>query len=151
MVFMRKLYCIISICLIITVTLILYFKTYTLDYELVYKCSYETYYDAFNVPWCTVVDEKYKPFRDTETVVNNIDYDFDLSNYSYVITYKHELKSLNYKLTNPKQRIFIFFPYAIVGNATLSASSDDYIYIYRIKKMNLTDDYHGSDSCTRYA
>lgn len=62
MVSMRKLYCIISICLIITVTLILYFKTYTLDYELVYKCSYDIYDDAFNVPWCTVVDEKYKPF-----------------------------------------------------------------------------------------
>lgn len=148
---MKKLCCIISICLILTVTLVLYFKTYTLDYEQVYKCSYDTYDDAFNVPWCTVVDEKYKPFRDSETIINNIDYDFDLSNYSYVITYKHELKDLKYKLTNPKQRIFIFIPYEIVGNATLSASSDNSIYVYKIKKMNLTNDYHDIDSCTIYA
>lgn len=140
-----------SVLLVLIVLLQLYYKSYPIEFEEVYKCENignNSYIDG--AVWLTITDEKFNQFYNTEDLEKMLQYDFDKENYSYIVCYGHELKKLSFQVSNPKRRILLFVPYEIVGNALLDKNEDNMIYVYRIKKMNLTVNYHDTSSCTFY-
>ena len=133
------------------ISILLYNMSYSLDFERVYECE-EPNKSIFmeGISWCTVTDEKYQQFFSMDEIKKSINYDFDTENYSYIVCHNHQLKKMTFKISNPKKRKFIVFPYEIVGNALLDKETDNKIYVYRIRKMNITIDYHNPDSCAFY-
>lgn len=133
------------------ISILLYNMTYSLAFENVSECE-EPNKNIFieGILWYTVTDEKYQQFFSIDEIKKSIHYDFDTENYSYIVCRNHQLKKMTFKISNPKKRKFIFFPYEIVGNAVLDKEADNKIYVYRIRKMNITIDYHNPDSCTFY-
>lgn len=132
------------------------YKLCHIKYELVYEFTVNNTQNFDKLPWFTLVDSKYQPFFDEDYLTNenglnlkeNIDYDFDYDNYSYIVCCGHKLKEL--RPTDVKKRVFLVLPYEISATATLEKEKSNIIYVYRIRKFNIACDYHNMAGCTLF-
>lgn len=144
-------------CLVAVAFSFFYFKQNNLKCELV--CEVPTEYDeniAKSLPWFAVVSEEYSPMFGVGNLTNDynvdsekINYTFDCDNYSYVVCYGHRLNKLSFRYSDVLKRTGLLIPYEMWAKATLSSKQEDFIFIYKFKKKNISYNYHG-ESCTVY-
>lgn len=100
--------------------------------------------------WFTLRDEKFNGFYSTEKLkqygieTDNISFDFE--HYTYVITIGHKLKDIKYSYSLTKNRKLLIFPKQFIGRVTLDKDSENKIFIYKIKRMDIDCDYHDPKS-----
>lgn len=99
--------------------------------------------------WFTILDDAYNPWFD-ESIFKEFQADlsdirFDKDNYSYVVTINRELKKLSYNYLAFSGSINRYH-----GRVTLGKETPGKLYIYRIKKMNITIDIHDWNSNTNF-
>ena len=103
--------------------------------------------------WFTILDDDYDPWFDEslfeEYKVDLSDVRFDKENYSYVVTVNRELKKLSYNYFAVGGVPFIGVD-RYYGRVTLGKETPGKIYIYRIRKMNISIDYHYRDNNIYY-
>lgn len=68
--------------------------------------------------------------------------EFDTENYTYIVTFMHELVKLQY---SESQKNYIFLSKQYRGTFYFSKESKNKIYVYRIKKMYIDFDYDDYD------
>lgn len=144
------------VLIIISMCICCAFVPINIKYEFAYKIPI-TYSEQSrdNLPWFTVVNENYEPMFNLDSLgnygvdKNTVEYKFDLENYSYIICYGHELKKITYRYIKPIKRKGLI-PYTLTATATMSSENQNGIFIYRIKRKNITCDFHNMDNCTKY-
>ncbi|MBP0960160.1 MAG: hypothetical protein J5992_08545 [Oscillospiraceae bacterium] len=143
----KALFFIIPIVVIVVLItgVIFYNKDYNLDYTLVYYETCDNTDD--NTYWFSLRDEKYNGFF-TEEYLRNYGVkfsDFDYENYTYIVTFGHELKGITYSPKKTKNRVMFVFPKQYIGKVVLCKENTGKVYIYRVKKMDIDCDYHERD------
>ncbi|MBE6838148.1 MAG: hypothetical protein E7507_01210 [Ruminococcus sp.] len=124
---------------------IFYNKDYNLDYTLVYSETCDNTDDGLY--WFSLRDEKYNGFFTEEYLDNfGVEFsDYDYKNYTYIVTFGHELKRITYSPKETKNRVMVVFPKQYIGKVVLDKEDTGKIYIYRVKKMDIDCDYHERD------
>ena len=96
--------------------------------------------------WFSVRDKKYSGFFDEKLLSKHcIDYrngELDLDHYTYIVTCGHKLKDIEYSFSETKNRKLLLIPKQFVGRVVLYYEENSYIYIYRVKKIDIDCDYH---------
>lgn len=150
----KKLIIIISIALVIVGGILWLCLNHHLSFEQVavldWDKSKSTNSITEELKWFTILDEDYNPWFDESLLTDQYhvdlsDVQFDTEHYSYVLTINRELKKLSYNYLAFSGRISRYH-----GRVTLGEETPGKIYIYRIKKMNITIDIHDWDSNTYY-
>ena len=123
----------------------LYNVKFNLPFEPVERIAVKDIPDS-ELAWFSLRDEKYSGFftleKLTEYGADASDLSFDFSHYTYIVTCGHELRSIKYSLSQTKNRRFLFIPKQFVGIVELQYDSSPYVYIYRVKKLDIDCDYH---------
>lgn len=123
----------------------LYNVKFNLPFEPVERIAVKDIPDP-ELAWFSLRDEKYSGFFDieklTEYGADTSDLSFDFSHYTYIVTCGHELRSIKYSLSQTKNRRFLFIPKQFVGIVELQYDPSPYVYIYRVKKLDIDCDYH---------
>ncbi len=149
----KKLIIIISIALVIVGGILWLCLNHHLSFEQVavldWDKSKSTNSITEELKWFTILDEDYNPWFDESLLTDQYHVDlsdirFDTEHYSYVLTVNRELKkiSYNYLAVDGDHRYY--------GRVTLGEDTPGKIYIYRIKKINISIDYHYRDNNTYY-
>lgn len=138
------------ILMIIIVTLIffvfIYNKEYKLNFEKVTEIQNSELVDKLPIYWCTIRNKEYNGYFGSELPSElDINMDLNLDKYTYIITLGHELQSISYSYKETKNRKLLFFPKQYIGKVLLLKNKTPYIYIYRIKKMDIDSDIHEPD------
>lgn len=131
---------------VIIVALITGYIFYNKDYNLGYTLVYSESCDNINADeyWFSLRDEKYNGFF-TEEYLRNYGVgfsDFDYENYTYIVTFGHELKEITYSPKEMKNRVMVIFPKQYIGKVVLCKENTGKVYIYRVKKMDIDCDFH---------
>ena len=95
--------------------------------------------------WHTIRDEKFHPFYGLEILQKAdlpSDVTIDTQKYTYVVTYGRQLKQIQYRYLDMKNRTLFLLPKQFVGRVLLGKETTEKIYIYRIRKMDIDCDYH---------
>lgn len=152
----------VSVFLVILLVTVLFlafccFKTNSIDFELVHEIEVKKHNNFQMIPWFSLVDDSFLPFFDVKYLTNddgldlgNVNYDFDFKNNSYIVCCGHELIDIQFRYSNVKRRIFGFIPYEFYAQATLSQEEYDKVFIYQIRRMNISCDYHNVNESTVY-
>jgi hypothetical protein len=123
----------------------LYNVKFNLPFEPVERIAVDDIPDS-ELAWFSLRDEKYSGFftleKLTEYGVDASDLNLDFSHYTYIVTCGHELRSIKYSLSLTKNRRFLFIPKQFVGIIELQYDPSPYVYIYRVKKLDIDCDYH---------
>lgn len=123
----------------------LYNVKFNLPFEPVERIAVDDIPDS-ELAWFSLRDEKYSGFFDieklTEYGADASDLNLDFSHYTYIVTCGHELRSIKYSLSQTKNRRFLFIPKQFVGIVELQYDPSPYVYIYRVKKLDIDCDYH---------
>ena len=100
--------------------------------------------------WISLIDEDFEPFWDEEYLKNTYSIPeeyfsfFDKDEYTYVITFGRKLNLLYFKMSEARTKYLGVLPKQYIARVVLSEEADDYLYIYRTKKINIVNDYYGN-------
>ena len=131
-----------SIAFLATALLKMVYFSIPFEYVAKYKAE-----DIEKMPiWFSVRDKKYSGFFDEELLSEHcVGYrkdELDLENYTYIVTCGHKLKEISYSFCETKNRKLLFIPKQYVGRVILYYEENSYIYIYKVKKIDIDCDYH---------
>jgi hypothetical protein len=133
---------------LIIIFAVLYWHDFDLSYEYVAEIPIQVDSDSSKDRyWFTLRNQKYHGFYDEEMLYNlsglsKVAVDFDYQDYTYVVTYKHQLNRLSISLSRMKDRNAFLLPKQFVGKIYLERKETNSIYIYRVKSIDLDCDYH---------
>lgn len=136
---------VLSVALLAVLSAAVYNAKFDLPFEPVERIAVDDIPDS-EPAWFSLRDEKYSGFftleKLTEYGADASDLSFDFSHYTYIVTCGHELRSIKYSLSQTKNRRFLFIPKQFDGIVELQYDSSPYVYIYRVKKLDIDCDYH---------
>lgn len=94
--------------------------------------------------WAALTDSKFEDFFcGKDFISRNVEFnDYDYKNFTYIFTFGYELSEISYSLNEAKNHKFIVIPSPVIGKVILKDDYKNNIYIYKIKKMDITYDYH---------
>ena len=150
----KKLIIIISIALVIVGGILWLCLNHHLSFEQVavldWDKSKSTNSITEELKWFTILDEDYNPWFDESLLTDQYHVDlsdirFDTEHYSYVLTVNRELKKISYNYLAVGGT-----PLRYYGKVTLGKETPGKIYIYRIRKMNISIDYKDRDKNIYY-
>ncbi len=152
-----KKFCLISACAalaavsILSVIYIYFFQDNNLEFEYV-DCikvsSQELQKETFG--WISLLDEDFEPFWDEQYLKNMYgmkdDYfsSFDKDEHTYVVTFGRKLSRLHYRFSEARTKYFGIVPKQYIARVVLSEKTENYLYIYRTKRINIVNDYYGN-------
>lgn len=98
--------------------------------------------------WISLISDEYAPMWNSEYISNKYgieieDY-IDTENFSYIVTFGHELKSISYCYSDARTKYFGIIPKEKTGKVVLSNEQTSKIYLYQIKKIDIVHDYYGN-------
>lgn len=134
----------IVIFLFSVVVILLESYQFSLSYDFIAK------YEADNIDslpvWFTVRSKEFEGFYDEEVLKMHCkDYEYgllDTTKYTYIVTCSHQLMNASYSFSEVTNRKLLFIPKQYVGRVVLSYEKSKYIYIYKIKKIDIDCDFH---------
>ena len=136
---------VLSVALLAVLSAAVYNAKFDLPFEPVERIAVKDIPDS-EPAWFSLRDEKYSGFftleKLTEYGAESSDLSLDFSHYTYIVTCGHELRSIKYSLSQTKNRRFLFIPKRFVGIVELQYDPSPYVYIYRVKRLDIDCDYH---------
>ena len=134
------------IIVVIAVLVVLYHKTWNLDFEEEESFEYNhtalTQEDHNNtLKWFSLRHNSYQGANSIDTLkrygvdVEGLHFDFD--NYTYIFTVGHRLISIKHNYSIFDQRNVLLLPNRFVGIVTLNKQCEDKIFVYRIRRLNI--------------
>ncbi len=141
----RIMYITIGALLLISIVfnlILLYHHEFYLDFEEVYREKREDV--KVMGRWYSIKDEKYRGFFSEENFPN---YDFDCDNYTYIVTFGYELEAISYSFSRmiDKKVYTLGLPIQFVGEIIYKDLPTNYVYIYKVKKINIDRDIKASE------
>lgn len=129
----------ILIAVLIIVSLIVYFHDFKPKFMEVYSNNSNGTIKENSPYWICLKNPEYKGFFSTDFLVQyNVDYnDWDLEQYTYIVTFGYEMESIEYSFSDYKNWNFSIFPHNYLGKLTLTGKKTDMVHIYRIKKTDI--------------
>lgn len=100
--------------------------------------------------WMSLISEEYEPLLDIEYLEGQygigkiLSEQIDTEKYTYVIVFGHELKAISYNLSDARTKYLGFIPKQIIARVVLSQKKTTSIYVYKVKKCNIVNDYYGN-------
>lgn len=145
-----------NIIIIIIISLIIlvghiFFVIHSPKLELIEKIEYLNQPIDYNVKYFFVKDEDYNGFYNGVEVFRCFDSEYDSSNfdtkkYTYIVSVNREIESIKYSGLKCKRRKLFFFPDEYQADVVCSENKNDAtLRIYRMKKINIDYDYHGTE------
>ena len=146
----KKLYlCSILVFIVFSVFHYFYAERF-LDFSLLASCEVSESELEDEFAWISLISEDYDPmwtieYIETKYVLSDeFRQCIDTKNYSYIVTFGHELKSLSYRNIDARTKYLGIFPNQRIGIVKLSIDRKPKIFIYQIKRMNIVNDYYGN-------
>jgi hypothetical protein len=138
-------YIIIGVLLFISIVLnliLVYQHEFYLDFEEVYREKREDI--KIMGRWYSIKDKKYRGFYSEENFPN---YNFDCDNYTYIVTFGYELETISYSFSRmiDKRKVSLGLPRQFVGEVVYEDVPTNYVYIYKVKKLNIDRDVKASE------
>ncbi len=133
-------FCLIMLLSVIINLFFLYNYYFEVDFEEVYRESYPLYEDM--IIWHSTRDESLSNSNYTNEEIFSVNFnDYDLDNYTYIISYGYELTDISVSCSEIKNSNGLYF----VPRVIFESERTDTIYIYKTKKINIDYDMHESD------
>lgn len=100
--------------------------------------------------WVPLISEEYEPLLNLDYIEGQygigkvLSEQIDTDKYTYVVVFGNELKAISYNLCDARTKYLGFIPKQITARVVLSKNKTSSIYVYRIKKCNIVNDYYGN-------
>lgn len=100
--------------------------------------------------WTSLISEEYEPICSIDYIEGQfgigeaLSKQIDTDKYSYVVVFGNELKTISYNLCDARTKYLGFIPKQKIAKVVLSKNKTSSIYVYRIKKCNIVNDYYGN-------
>lgn len=119
--------------------LFIYFHDFNPEFTEVYSKSSNGAVKENSPYWICLKDPDYNGFFSVGFLKQyNVDYDdWDLENYTYIVTFGYEMKKIEYSFSDCLNWDFSILPKNYLGKLTLGSEKTDVIHIYRIKKADI--------------